>query len=312
MLFQCLSGPKLLPKVGNRLNIRTAVVPSHYPRNVLSPFKGFSSSTNILNVRTALKAHRRLSSTIWSPPSVSTNCEVRRKNVMLTSLDHVCNMNIKTPSSMVDSHAPNSILNGIHQEFLLPINHRRTQSSSFSSLVPSCIPHQNTLCNTSQNSNRSTQLPHNLLLPSHPKVPGTCGLHSRLLSCNSGGQLCVGSHRGLHSSPRCHDIYIIENEEEFENKVMNSKLPVVINFHADWCEPCHALKPLLESLAEKHQGKMHLAEIKVDDHVALLHTFEVTAVPAVLGVVKGQVTEKFVGLISETEVRAFINTMISN
>ena len=53
-------------------------------------------------------------------------------------------------------------------------------------------------------------------------------------------------------------------------------------------------------------------QVLVDDHVSLLQAFEVTAVPAVLGVVGGQVTEKFIGLISEKEVRAFVDTMISN
>jgi len=55
---------------------------------------------------------------------------------------------------------------------------------------------------------------------------------------------------------------------------------------------------------------MNMLQVKIDDHVALLQTFEVTAVPAVVGVHKGQVTEKFVGLVSEPEVRAFINSMI--
>ncbi|KAF2356521.1 Thioredoxin domain [Trinorchestia longiramus] len=118
------------------------------------------------------------------------------------------------------------------------------------------------------------------------------------------------SSRRLHISPKLGEIYTISTEDEFEQKVMKSSVPVVVNFHAEWCEPCHALKPLLEGLAEKFKGRFHLAEVKVDDHVALLHAFEVTAVPAVLGVVSGQVKEKFVGLISEAEVKAFVNTMI--
>ena len=69
------------------------------------------------------------------------------------------------------------------------------------------------------------------------------------------------SARLFHTSCINNDIYMIANEEEFEDKVMRSSLPVVINFHADWCEPCHALKPLLENLAEKFQGRMHLAEV---------------------------------------------------
>lgn len=69
------------------------------------------------------------------------------------------------------------------------------------------------------------------------------------------------SSHGLHTSCRRSEIYVIDTEEDFESKVMRSSLPVVVNFHADWCEPCHALRPLLEGLANQFQGKMHLAEV---------------------------------------------------
>ena len=69
------------------------------------------------------------------------------------------------------------------------------------------------------------------------------------------------SSRSLLTGCRSRAIFIIGTEEDFENKVMRSSLPVVVNFHADWCEPCHALKPLLQELAEKFEGKLHLAEV---------------------------------------------------
>lgn len=65
----------------------------------------------------------------------------------------------------------------------------------------------------------------------------------------------------FHTSSSRLEIYNITTEDDFEEKVMKSKVPVVVNFHAEWCEPCHALKPLLESLAQKFPGKFHLAEV---------------------------------------------------
>lgn len=44
-------------------------------------------------------------------------------------------------------------------------------------------------------------------------------------------------------------------------QVMRSELPVIVNFHADWCEPCHSLRPLLEKIAQDNEEKLHLAEV---------------------------------------------------
>lgn len=118
------------------------------------------------------------------------------------------------------------------------------------------------------------------------------------------------SIRRLHLSDHHNDIYMITGEDDFKNKVMRNSLPVIVNFHADWCEPCHSLKPLLQKIAEEHVGRLHLAEILVDDHVDLLHAFEVTAVPAVLGIHRGIVTEKFVGLVSHKQVMDFVDKLL--
>ncbi|XP_068204525.1 thioredoxin-like [Palaemon carinicauda] len=134
------------------------------------------------------------------------------------------------------------------------------------------------------------------------------------------GLTCLRSHvvrisaaagtRSIHLSDQHNDVYMISGEDDFKNKVMRNSLPVIVNFHADWCEPCHSLKPLLEKIAEEHVGRLHLAEILVDDHVDLLHAFEVTAVPAVLGIHRGVVTEKFVGLVSHKQVMNFVDKLL--
>lgn len=73
-------------------------------------------------------------------------------------------------------------------------------------------------------------------------------------------QACM-SLRGLHVSEQVLEIFMINSEDDFKNKVMRSALPVIVNFHADWCEPCHSLKPLLENIAQENEGHLHLAEV---------------------------------------------------
>lgn len=116
--------------------------------------------------------------------------------------------------------------------------------------------------------------------------------------------------RNFHKSDQLMDVFEIQNEDEFKNKVMRNSLPVIVNFHADWCEPCHSLRPLLNKIATENVGRLHLAEVMVDEHVDLLHAFEVTAVPAVLGIHRGIVIEKFIGLVSHKEVKEFVDKIL--
>ena len=67
--------------------------------------------------------------------------------------------------------------------------------------------------------------------------------------------------RSLHSSEQVMEIFMVNSEDDFKNKVMRSDLPVIVNFHAEWCEPCHSLKPLLEKIAHENEGHLHLAEV---------------------------------------------------
>uniref|UniRef100_A0A8D8YFN4 Thioredoxin, mitochondrial n=1 Tax=Cacopsylla melanoneura TaxID=428564 RepID=A0A8D8YFN4_9HEMI len=94
--------------------------------------------------------------------------------------------------------------------------------------------------------------------------------------------------------------YIIENNEQFIQNVMNNPVPVIVNFHAEWCEPCHLLTPQLKKLLGD-SDLIDLAIIDVEKNAELVHTFEVKAVPAVLAVKNGLVIDKFIGLI-ETDM----------
>lgn len=67
--------------------------------------------------------------------------------------------------------------------------------------------------------------------------------------------------RWFHTNEQLRDIYEITDEQDFKNKVMRNSIPVIVNFHADWCEPCHSLKPLLEKIANENVGRLHLAEV---------------------------------------------------
>ncbi|XP_076063956.1 thioredoxin, mitochondrial-like [Oratosquilla oratoria] len=121
----------------------------------------------------------------------------------------------------------------------------------------------------------------------------------------------VASKAQFHIGRNCKDIFEIHGLDDFDNRVIKCKVPVIVNFHADWCEPCHSLKPMLEKIAKENMEKINLAQIIVDEHADLLHAFEVTAVPAVLALHKGQVINKFVGLVSQKQIEDFLHQVLA-
>ncbi|KAB7506667.1 Thioredoxin, mitochondrial [Armadillidium nasatum] len=131
-----------------------------------------------------------------------------------------------------------------------------------------------------------------------------CGLQNRCI--------CQGIVNKLHVTNLNREVYDIKDEEDFKTRVMRSSVPVIVNFHADWCEPCHSLKPLLQKIVNDNPGKIHLAEILVDDHATLLQTFEVTAVPAVLAIHRGSVKDKFIGLVTDKQIKAFVENLLKD
>lgn len=124
-------------------------------------------------------------------------------------------------------------------------------------------------------------------------------------------QLVMGSVRSLSCTCPLRKSFVINSNDEFEKKVMNSKDPVIVNFHADWCEPCKILTPRLEKLVSPLEN-VHLAVIDVEKNVELVHTFEVKAVPAVLAVRNGQVEDKFIGLVDGDMIDNLINKLLKN
>lgn len=102
--------------------------------------------------------------------------------------------------------------------------------------------------------------------------------------------------------------FTINDNEEFMDKVMNSPVPVIVNFHAEWCEPCHILTPKLEELIGTSDS-INLATVDVEKNAELVHTFEVKAVPAVIAIRNGLVIDKFIGLVDKDMIDSLVQKL---
>jgi len=96
-----------------------------------------------------------------------------------------------------------------------------------------------------------------------------------------------------------------ENAQQYIIEESNKRL-VVVDFWADWCEPCKNLMPVLESLASEYQGQFLLAKINADEQQALSGQFGVRSLPTVMLIQNGQPVDGFAGVQTESEVRALL------
>lgn len=102
----------------------------------------------------------------------------------------------------------------------------------------------------------------------------------------------------------------IQDGPDFQDRVVNSETPVVVDFHAQWCGPCKILGPRLEKMVAKQHGKVVMAKVDIDDHTDLAIEYEVSAVPTVLAMKNGDVVDKFVGIKDEDQLEAFLKKLI--
>ena len=91
-------------------------------------------------------------------------------------------------------------------------------------------------------------------------------------------------------------------------QVIDSKIPVIVNFHAEWCDPCKILTPKMTELLE-NSTTINLATIDVEKNIDLVNTFEVKAVPAVLAFRNGVVVDKFIGLVDANSIDTLIEKL---
>lgn len=100
------------------------------------------------------------------------------------------------------------------------------------------------------------------------------------------------------------------NDADFESVVVNSDIPVLLDFWAPWCGPCKMITPVLDELAPEFAGKVKIVKMNVDDNQATPAQFGVRSIPTLLLIKNGQVVATQVGALPKTQLANFINQHI--
>ena len=93
------------------------------------------------------------------------------------------------------------------------------------------------------------------------------------------------------------------NEENFDEEIQRRQGPILVDFWADWCQPCKVIAPSLDQLAEEFSGRARIAKVNVDDSGNLANRFGVRSIPTLVVFKAGKVVDQVIGAAPKDQIR---------
>jgi thioredoxin 1 len=100
-------------------------------------------------------------------------------------------------------------------------------------------------------------------------------------------------------------------DDNFNDLVMPSKVPVLLDFYASWCGPCKVLGPIIDELAEEYEGRALVAKVNTELNPNLSAYFKIKSIPTIMFIHKGQLVERFQGLVPKPNLEEILEGYIA-
>jgi len=103
---------------------------------------------------------------------------------------------------------------------------------------------------------------------------------------------------------------VIVTEKNFESEVINSPIPVLVDFWAPWCGPCRMLAPVIEEIAKEYEGKIKVCKVNTDENANLAGKFTIISIPTVIIFKNKLVVQTLVGFRSKAEFKKVVDNVL--
>lgn len=102
------------------------------------------------------------------------------------------------------------------------------------------------------------------------------------------------------------------DEKTFQTEVLDSEIPVLVDFWAPWCGPCQMISPMLEAVAEKMGDSLKIVKLNTDENMNTAQNYEIMAIPSLLVFKKGEVVERIVGVQPQPQLEAKLQQIVTS
>ncbi len=96
----------------------------------------------------------------------------------------------------------------------------------------------------------------------------------------------------------------------FKEEVLNSNLPVLVDFWAPWCGPCRMIAPIIDEISNEYEGKIKVVKLNTDENMQTASEYQISAIPTLLFFKNGKVVKELVGVLPKEEIKKVIEEII--
>lgn len=100
------------------------------------------------------------------------------------------------------------------------------------------------------------------------------------------------------------------NEDNFQKEIIESKIPVLVDFWASWCGPCKMISPIIDEISKEYAGKLKVSKVNVDDNPQIASKFGIMSIPTILFFKDGQVVDQITGAVSKKVLKNKIDEIL--
>jgi thioredoxin 1 len=101
-------------------------------------------------------------------------------------------------------------------------------------------------------------------------------------------------------------------DASFEGEVLQSNIPVLVDFWAEWCRPCHVLAPVVEGIAQQYRGRLKVVKLNVDENLTTSGRYNIRGIPTLLLFKAGEIKDQIVGAVPKEAVEKVLERHLTS